>query len=58
MKNKENADYLRRKKWLTGISVAVIAALTGFATWFFWQWLDTFSSEDFRDYIRSFGAAG
>ena len=58
MKNKENADYLRRKKWLTGISVAVIAALTGFATWFFWQWLDAFSSEDFRDYIRSFGAAG
>lgn len=58
MKNNENAAYLRRKKRLTIISVAVILVLAGLATWFLWNWLASFSDEGFRDYIRSFGAAG
>lgn len=58
MENKENADYLRRKKWLTGISIAVIVVLAGLATWFLWNWLASFSDEGFREYIQSFGPAG
>jgi len=59
MGNEEiNSAYLRRKKRLTVISVAVIAVLAGLATWFLWNWLASFSDEGFREYIRSFGAAG
>ena len=58
MENKENTDYLRRKKWLTGISIAVIVVLAGLATWFLWNWLASFSDEGFREYIQSFGPTG
>ncbi len=58
MENKENTDYLRRKKWLTGISIAVIVILAGLATWFLWNWLASFSDEGFREYIQSFGPVG
>lgn len=58
MENKENTDYLRRKKWLTGISIAVMVVLAGLATWFLWNWLASFSDEGFREYIQSFGPAG
>ena len=51
-------NYLHRRKWLSGISLAVVAALTLLATWFVCSWLSSFSQEGFRDYIRSFGAWG
>ncbi len=49
--------YARRRKLLAGISIAVVIALTAFATWFFGRWLTSFTQEGLRDYIRSFGAA-
>lgn len=58
MKNTENDAYLRRKKWLTGISVALVAVLAILATVFIGSWLSSFTDESFRDYIRSFGPAG
>jgi len=51
-------DYERRRKWLAGISIAVVAVLVVLLTLFIWNWLRSFSQEDFRDYIQSFGAAG
>lgn len=50
--------YERRRKWLTGISVAVVALLVLLLTLFIWNWLRSFSQEGFRDYIRSFGPLG
>lgn len=51
-------DYQRRRKLLAGISLAIVALLLVFLTLFVSRWLTSFSQEDFRDYIRSFGAAG
>ena len=50
--------YEKRRRWLSGISLAVVTALTLLATWFVCSWLSSFSQEGFRDYIRSFGAWG
>lgn len=50
--------YERRRKWLSGISLAVVIVLTLLATLFVWKWLSSFSKEGLRDYIRSFGAMG
>ena len=50
--------YIRRRKWLSGISVAVVVILAGLATWFIAGWLTSFSQDEFRDYIRSFGVLG
>lgn len=50
--------YTRKRKWLSGISLAVIALLALLLTVFIWRWLDSFSQEDFRDYIQSFGVLG
>lgn len=49
-------DYERRRKILAGISLAVVVLLVAFATLFVSRWLSSFSREDFRDYVRSFGA--
>lgn len=54
----ENNDYQRRRKWLSGISLVVVAALAILATVFIGNWLSSFSDEGFRAYIQSFGAAG
>lgn len=54
----EDRLYGHRRKLLAGISAAVIAVLVLLITWFLWRWLDSFSREGLRDYIRSFGAAG
>lgn len=54
----EDRAYIRRRKWLSGISIAVIALLATGLTWFIWKWLSAFSQEGLRDYIQSFGAAG
>ena len=50
--------YERRRKALAGISLAVVALLAVLLTLFVCNWLRTFSKEDFRDYIQSFGALG
>ena len=50
--------YTRRRKWLTGISLAVVAILAILVTIFIAQWLTSFSQDEFRDYIRSFGIWG
>ena len=54
----ENQTYERRHKWLSGISLAVVAVIAILATVFIGRWLGSFSDDSFRDYIRSFGPAG
>ena len=49
-------QYERRRKILAGISLAVVVLLAVFVTLFVSRWLSSFSREDFRDYVRSFGA--
>ncbi len=49
---------LRRRQWVSGLSVAVVLVLASLATWFVYNWLSSFSQDGFRDYIRSFGALG
>ncbi len=53
----DDMHYQRRRKLLAGISIAVVIALTAFATWFFGRWLTSFTQEGLRDYILSFGGA-
>ena len=48
-------QYERRRKWLAGISIAVVVLLVVLVTLFVSHWLRSFSQEDFRDYVRSFG---
>lgn len=50
--------YKRRRKQLAGTSIVVVLALVLLVTLFVWHWLSSFSQDDFRDYIRSFGALG
>ena len=54
----ERIQYERKRKILAGISVAVVTVLAVLLTLFISDWLGSFSQDDFRDYIRSFGAAG
>ena len=51
-------SYERSRKWLAGISLAVVLLLMVLLTLFVSRWLSSFSQDDFRDYIRSFGALG
>ena len=51
-------EYERKRKWLAGISIAVVALLVVLLTLFIWNWLRSFSQDDFRDYIQSFGPLG
>ena len=48
-------SYERSRKWLAGISLAVVLLLMVLLTMFVSHWLRSFSQEDFRDYVRSFG---
>ena len=48
-------DYERRRKILAGISVSVVLLLVICVTLFVSRWLRSFSQEDFREYVRSFG---
>ena len=54
----EKMEYERKRKVLAGISIGVVAALIVLLTLFIWNWLRSFSQDDFRDYIQSFGAGG
>ena len=49
------SQYKRKRKWLAGISIAVLLLLVICVTLFVSRWLRSFSQEDFRDYVRSFG---
>lgn len=51
-------EYERRRKLLAGISLAVIVLLVILVTLFVSHWLHSFTQEDFRDYVRSFGPLG
>ena len=55
-KRGENMDYQRRRKLLAGISLAVVLLLMAAVTLFVSRWFSSFSQEDFREYVRSFGA--
>lgn len=54
----DESIYSRSKKLLAAISLAVVLILTLLLTIFIAVWLHSFSDSEFRDYIRSFGAAG
>ncbi len=56
--NENQKTYLRRRRWLSGISLATITVLAVFLTVFVWNWLSSFSQDDFRAYIHSFGVMG
>lgn len=48
-------EYARSRKILAGISLAVVLLLVVLLTLFVSRWLSSFSQDDFRDYVRSFG---
>ena len=50
----ENQTYERRRKWLSGISLAVVAVIAVLATVFIGRWLGSFSDDSFRDYFEEF----
>ena len=52
------SQYERRRKWLAGISIAVVVLLVVFVTMFVSRWLRSFTQDDFRDYVQSFGLLG
>lgn len=54
----EKMEYERRRKLLAGISICIVVALVILLTLFIWNWLRSFSQDDFRDYIQSFGPLG
>lgn len=54
----EDKSYERRRKWLTGISLVVVGILAVLVTVFIANWLSSFSQDDFRAYIQSFGPLG
>ena len=56
--NANTESYIRRRKWLSGISLAVVIILAVLVTAFIWNWLASFSQDAFRDYIQSFGVLG
>ena len=51
-------DYERKRKLLAGISIFAVLLLMVLLTLFVPGWLRSFSQEDFRDYVRSFGPLG
>ena len=61
MDDKEKSEqrvYDHRRKWLSGISLVVMVILAGLATVLIWKWLSSFSQEDFRAYLQSYGPLG
>lgn len=50
--------YQRRRKCLAAISIVVVVILAVLVTLFIWNWLASFSQDDFREYIQSFGPLG
>lgn len=48
----------KRRKIFAAVSMSVVLCLAGLLTVFVYKWLQSFSADDFREYIRSFGNAG
>ncbi len=48
----------KRRKIFAAVSMGVVLCLAGLLTVFVYKWLQSFSADDFREYIRSFGNAG
>ena len=48
-------DYDRKRKLLAGVSIFVVLLLMVLLTLFVCHWLSSFSQEDFREHVRSFG---
>lgn len=48
----------KSRKILSAVSIITVIILAVFATLFVWKWLSSFSRDEFRDYIRSFGHFG
>lgn len=48
----------KRRKIFAAVSMSVVLCLAGLLTFFVYKWLQSFSADDFREYIRSFGNAG
>lgn len=48
----------KNRKILSVVSIITIIILAGLITFLVWHWLSSFSKEDFRDYIQSFGGWG
>ena len=57
-KDPPSGSYTRSRKLLSGISISVVVLLAVCITVFIWNWLNSFSQEEFREYIRSFGVLG
>ena len=51
-------EHERKRRLIAGISIFVVLLLMVLLTLFVSGWLRSFSQEDFRDYVRSFGALG
>jgi len=49
---------IRLRKWLSGIALGAAAVLAAVVTVLVWQWLRSYSQEEFREYLRSFGPLG
>lgn len=54
----EKIIYEKRRKCFAGVSIAVLAVLVLLITLFVARWLSSFSKDDFRAYIQSFGPIG
>ncbi len=54
----EQDRYTRKRKLLAIISIVVVVILLILLTLFIWNWLSSFSTDGFRDYIQSFGPVG
>ena len=58
MSDTEHREYDCRRRWLAGISIAVVLVMASLITLFVWKWLASFSQDEFRSYIQSFGMMG
>lgn len=53
----DRTNYVKHRKLLAGISIAVVTVIILLLTWFLWHWLTSFSEDGLQKYIQSFGAA-
>ena len=54
----EHDNYIRNRKRLAIVSAVIVVILLLLITLFIWNWLASFSKDDFRAYIQSFGPLG
>lgn len=55
---KNPSQYEQKRKLFASISMGIGLLLVVWLTLFVWRWLRSFSQDDFRDYIQSFGYLG